>query len=102
MKTFSEWNGRGTGMISDQFDTLSRALRPETRRGALRMLAGAPLAGVLAARLSAPEPARARKRGRKHHKKRQDTASRDCPDCTCPPDPRLAAIDACRARQGLA
>jgi hypothetical protein len=100
-------------LISDQFDSLSRSLRPQTRRGTMRVLAGAPLAGLLTALLPPSDRVQARKpKGKKGKGKKgkrsggkpgtppQNTAG--CPDCTCPPDPRMAAVETCWANGGIA
>jgi hypothetical protein len=97
-------------MIPDRFDALAKALPAATRRDAMRVLVGLPLAGGLASLLTPGEPASARKHGRKPEKKHRrargkkdrNRADPDCPTCTCPPDRRLAAVDACRAKQGVA
>jgi hypothetical protein len=92
-------------MIPDQFDSLSKSLRLESRRGTLRLLASAPLIGTLTVLLPAVARTQARKSRGKPSKHRgkpgKKQPSNTCPDCTCPPDPRIAAVDACRAARGI-
>jgi hypothetical protein len=52
-------------MIPDRFDALAKALPAATRRDAMRVLVGLPLAGGLASLLTPGEPASARRHGRK-------------------------------------
>jgi hypothetical protein len=56
-------------MFADEFDALTKTLRPETRRGAVRLPAGMPFTGVLTALLPTAERASAKKPGRQPAKK---------------------------------
>ncbi len=95
-------------MIPGQRERVTKALPTETRRRTVRLLAGAPLAGLLASLVSMPAPARAKKRrGRRRKSQRNGRDAGRTPDrnasghnAICPPDPRLTAIETCRARQG--
>jgi hypothetical protein len=112
-------------MIPNAIET--RVLPTETRRSAVRLLAGTPFVGLLASLLSAPESTRAKTRNRPqrktHHKGLSKSQDKDqdksrgkdhppgekpsppghaCPpERTCPPDPRLAAVETCRADGGI-
>jgi hypothetical protein len=110
-------------MITESIETTVRPT--ETRRSALRLLAGTPFVGVLASLLSTPESTRAKTRKSRHrknspkgqsksqsksngrgegHKPGENPPGSDHPNPpgrTCPPDPRLAAAETCRADGGI-
>lgn len=95
-------------MDTEQSDTAVRTVPSDTRRRTIRLLTGVPLAGILASRLGEPGTAPAAKakggnRRRKRHREKDGKGRKgSCPDGTCPPDPRFAAVEACWAKQGAA
>jgi hypothetical protein len=91
-------------MDTEHIDIAVSTVPSDTRRRAIRLLAGVPLAGILASLLGEPETAQAAKgkgRNRRRRKRRRDQ-DRSGPKGTCPPDPRFAAVEACWAKQGAA
>jgi hypothetical protein len=73
---------------------------PWTRRGLAPVLGGFVLADSLTGTtLGKPEVKIEGDNKRKKRKKRQ---RKSCGDCVCPPDRRLAEIEACRAQHGVA
>src|SRR3954449_13568472 len=108
-------------MDTNTLDILATTLSSGTRRRLVHGLAGLPLAAVMtalagrgqashAANIKEGTPRRRRRERHRHPHGTHPTAS--CPECscppgsdskdTCPPDPRLTAIETCRANHGVA
>jgi hypothetical protein len=108
-------------MDTNPLDILAKTLPSGTRRRVVHVLAGLPLAAVatsLAGSSQASHAANAkggtpcRRRRDRHRPPHRKQPNASCPECicppgpdptgTCPPDPRLTAIETCRANHGVA